>query len=103
NIKIDYLEEYIEARRRAAHFYNEAFKNIPGLQVPTETAYSKHTFHQYTLRIKDGRRDELHQYLAEKEIPSMIYYPIPAHQQKMFEGVKGLPETLPVTDQLTQE
>src|SRR5699024_10840565 len=73
------------------------------LQIPIRTAYTTHTFHQYTLRVKEGKRDALHRFLAEKEIPSMIYYPVPAHEQKMFEKVKDLPKKLPITNQLTKE
>lgn len=103
NIKIDHLDEYIEARRQAASFYDEALKTIDELVIPKRAAYSKHTFHQYTVRITNGKRDALHQHLAEQEIPSMIYYPIPAHAQKMFEEVEDIPKHLPVTDQLKKE
>ncbi len=103
NIKIDLLDEYIEARRKAAACYDQALEAVSGLEIPYRADYSLHTFHQYTLRVKEGRRDALHQFLAQKEIPSMIYYPVPAHEQKMFEGIKGLPQNLPVTDQLKKE
>ncbi len=103
NIKIDFLEEYIKARRSAAAFYDKALEDINEVEIPQRNPYTKHTFHQYTIRVKGGKRDQLYQYLAEKEIPSMIYYPVAAHEQKMFKGVKGLPSVLPVTDQLTRE
>src|SRR5699024_9563960 len=103
NIKLDYLDEYIVARSDAAKFYDNAFGEIQELDIPTQTDYSKHTYHQYTLRIKNGKRNALHQYLGEKDIPAMIYYPVAAHKQKMFDEVKGLPDELPVTDQLTKE
>ncbi len=103
NIKLDYLDEYIVARRNAAKFYDNAFGKIQELGVPAQSDYSKHTYHQYTLRVKNGKRDALHQYLGEKDIPAMIYYPVAAHKQKMFDEVKGLPDELPVTDQLTKE
>lgn len=103
NIKLDHLDDYISARRKAAAFYDHALEAIPGLEIPKRTLYSLHTFHQYTLQVKDGKRDALHQYLKQKEVPSMIYYPVPAHEQKMFAAVKDLPVSLPVTDRLKQE
>lgn len=103
NIKIDHLDEYIAARRKAADFYDRALGNMNGIAIPERVVYSKHTFHQYTLRVKDGKRDALHSFLAKKNIPSMIYYPVPAHAQKMFEEVEGIPKNLPVTDRLKDE
>jgi dTDP-4-amino-4,6-dideoxygalactose transaminase len=103
NIKLQYLDEYIAARRRAAAFYSHSFKDIVELQIPFESENTEHVFHQYTVLVKKGKRDALHDFLAEKNIPSMIYYPVPAHRQKMFEGVADIPETLPVTDEIKNE
>lgn len=103
SVKIDHLDEYIAARRKAADYYDAALSGVAGIVVPERTSYSKHTFHQYTLKVPAGKRDALHQYLAEKNIPTMIYYPVPAHAQKMFAGVKGIPDRLPVTEQLKEE
>jgi dTDP-4-amino-4,6-dideoxygalactose transaminase len=64
--------------------------------------YSTHVFHQYTLKVKDGRRDELKTYLSEKGIPSMIYYPIPLYKQEAFKSFTDL-NFLPVTEQLCKE
>ena len=52
-------------------------------------AYSNHVYHQYTLLLDGVDRDGLNKYLAEQKIPSMIYYPVPAHRQKMFEAFGG--------------
>ncbi|MGH2643702.1 MAG: DegT/DnrJ/EryC1/StrS family aminotransferase, partial [Chitinophagaceae bacterium] len=103
NIKLKYLDEYIAARQRAAAYYSEAFKNIEGLQTPFIAPYSSHVFHQYTLLVKNDKRNALHDHLAQKGIPSMIYYPVPAHQQKMFEGVSDIPSHLTVTDSIKDE
>ena len=64
--------------------------------------YGKHVFHQYTLQLKDVDRDGLQAYLAEKNIPSMIYYPVPGHRQKMFDSFNAEIANLPVTDWLTE-
>ena len=102
NIKLKKLDEYIAARQKAAAFYNNAFANNPKIEMPFRAAYSSHVFHQYTLILHDADRDELNKFLAEKNIPSMIYYPVPGHRQKMFENSGGLSYNLPVTDWLTE-
>jgi dTDP-4-amino-4,6-dideoxygalactose transaminase len=70
-------------------------------------SYSSHVYHQYTLVLNDQNkkgysRDGLHQYLTEKGIPSMIYYPVPCHRQKMFDSFGGSEFNLPVTDWLCE-
>jgi len=105
NIRLKYLDANIEARRKAADFYDAAFKNHPIIKAPFRADYSKHVFHQYTIVLdsdKKGLRDELSAYLSEKKIPSMIYYPVPGHRQKMFDAFNGLQYDLPVTDWLTE-
>ena len=102
DIKLEHLNEYIDARRKAADFYDEQFKNHPNVEIPFRAENNKHVFHQYTLILHDANRDALHQHLAEKGIPSMIYYPVPAHRQKMFEAFGGNEFQLPVTDWLTE-
>ena len=101
-IKLRKLDEYIAARRKAASFYDDAFKGNSFLEVPFRSSNSTHAFHQYTLKLKGVSRDGLNQHLAEKGIPSMIYYPIPAHKQKMFAHF-DLACELPVTDALTHQ
>lgn len=102
NIKLKHLDTYNEARRSAAAFYNQAFANNPKITTPTIIAGNTHVFHQYTLILQDANRDGLVEYLATQGIPAMIYYPVPAHRQKMFSFL-DLPEVnLPVTDWLTE-
>lgn len=101
NIKLQHLDAYIDARRKAADFYDEAFANHPKITTPFRAPYSKHVFHQYTLLLEGVDRDGLNKFLADHGIPSMIYYPVPAHRQKMFEGMGGSSYQLPTTDWLT--
>jgi UDP-2-acetamido-2-deoxy-ribo-hexuluronate aminotransferase len=107
DIKLDHLDEYIKARRKAADFYDKAFANNKKLVVPFRAGYSNHVFHQYTLTV-DGAgdpgnyRDGLNQFLAANKIPSMIYYPVAGHRQKMFEHFNVGAQSMPVTDWLTQ-
>jgi dTDP-4-amino-4,6-dideoxygalactose transaminase len=102
NIKLPLLDDYISARRKAADYYDSRFKGQPGITVPYRASYCKHVFHQYTLVLEGIDRDGLAAFLAENKIPSMIYYPVPAHRQKMFEASGGADYHLPVTDWLTE-
>lgn len=101
DIKLSHLDEYASARRAAAYFYDQAFRGNDKIRVPARAPWSHHVFHQYTLILEGIDRDALSKYLAEKGIPSMIYYPVPGHRQKMFEQ-SGIPaKEMPVTDWLT--
>jgi UDP-2-acetamido-2-deoxy-ribo-hexuluronate aminotransferase len=112
DIKLKHLDEYIAARRKAAGFYDKAFAGHKKLTTPHRAAWSHHVFHQYTLIIEGtgapgpdsyrDYRDGLNDFLAGNKIPSMIYYPVPGHQQKMFEQFPVSAQPMPVTDWLTQ-
>ena len=102
NEKLKYLDEYIDARRQAAAFYDNAFADCPKIKTPFRAWYSNHVFHQYTVILEGVDRDELHKFLTEQKIPSMIYYPVPAHRQKMFEQYNTSNLKMPVTDWLTE-
>ena len=84
NIKLKYLEDYNKARNIMANNYNTAFKDVKGLQIPSVINNSTHVYHQYTLKVIDGRRDDLMNYLKNNNIPSMVYYPVPLHTQEVF-------------------
>jgi len=102
NVKLKKLDEYIEARRKAADFYDRAFANHSRIITPFRAPYSHHVFHQYTILLEGGNRNALNEFLASKNIPSMIYYPVPAHRQLMFGASGGAGLHLPVTDWLTE-
>lgn len=101
-IKLKHLDEYIDARRKVADAYDAAFKNHPKITVPYRASYCKHVFHQYTLIVEGIDRNKLHAYLADLNIPSMIYYPVPAHRQKMFSQFNSSSTELPITNWLTE-
>ena len=100
-IKLRHLDRYIDARRKVADYYDHAFGSQPGVTVPFRSDYCKHVFHQYTLQLEGIDRNKLHDYLGSRNIPSMIYYPVPAHRQKMFAQVTDEVADLAVTDWLT--
>ena len=100
-IKLRHLDNYILARRKAADFYDAAFANNEKITTPFRAANQQHVFHQYTLQLTNVNRDELSQYLTDNGVPNMIYYPVPAHKQKMFDAFGGSNFNLPITDLLT--
>ena len=102
DIKLQHLDEYVAARRKAADFYDKAFADNKKITPPFRDANNKHVFHQYTLLVEGVDRDGLHQFLADNGVPSMIYYPVPAHRQKMFDAFGGSNYNLPITDWLTE-
>lgn len=102
NVKLKSLDAYIAARRSAADLYDDAFQAHPKITTPYRAPYSHHVFHQYTLVLEGVDRNGLNEFLASKNIPSMIYYPVPAHRQKMFAAFGGGDWSLPVTDWLTE-
>jgi dTDP-4-amino-4,6-dideoxygalactose transaminase len=101
-VKLRQLDNYIDARREVAARYDEAFAGIPGVRIPFRADDSKHVFHQYTLVLGNVNRNALQEHLSANDIPSMIYYPIPAHKQKMFAAFGSSNTELPTTDWLTE-
>lgn len=83
-IKLKHLDDFAARRRTVADFYDSAFQGLKNIQTPVRAKNSTHVFHQYTLLLKDGNRDEVRKKLEAKGIPSMVYYPIPLHKQKAY-------------------
>jgi dTDP-4-amino-4,6-dideoxygalactose transaminase len=101
-IKLKHLDEYITARRTVADYYDVAFKGNQKIKTPYRAPESKHVFHQYTLILENVDRNGLNQFLADNGVPSMIYYPVPAHKQEMFAQYNSSHIQLPVTDWLNE-
>ncbi|MCR4825369.1 MAG: DegT/DnrJ/EryC1/StrS family aminotransferase [Bacteroidales bacterium] len=101
--KLPHLDDFIAARGFAAQYYYEALKGLDWIELPVIKENTTHTFHQFTLKVKEGRRDALKQYLAEKGIPSMIYYPVPAHLQPAYQYLNYKEGDFPVAEQLCRE
>ncbi len=101
-IKLEHLDEYIDARQAAADYYDAGFKDVAQITTPHRAGYATHVFHQYTLTLEGLNRDGLNEFLASKNIPSMIYYPVPGHKQKMFASLNIKPVELETTDWLTE-
>ena len=101
-IKLRELDSYIIARRKVADHYDAFFSAFSQINTPVRGKESNHVFHQYTLKLKGLDRDALNVFLATKDVPSMIYYPVPAHRQKMFSAFGSENTILPITDWLTE-
>jgi UDP-2-acetamido-2-deoxy-ribo-hexuluronate aminotransferase len=102
NVKLKKLDLYIAARQYAANAYDKAFANHAQFSTPFRDPNSTHVFHQYTLKIKNKKRNELKSYLEMQGIPSMIYYPLPIHFQKAFSFLKYKPNDFPISEELCE-
>lgn len=102
NAKLPHLKEYEVARQNAASWYDELLGNNANIEVPKRNANSTHVFHQYTIKLVGIDRDKLRSRLAEKGIPSMVYYPIELHKQKAFEIYHKKGESFSISAQLCQ-
>jgi dTDP-4-amino-4,6-dideoxygalactose transaminase len=99
NVKLKYLDKYCEERAKVAKRYDLAFREISDLEIPERNSNSTHVFHQYTLKVLNGKRDELIVHLKAIGVPSMIYYPVPLYKQEAFRPFTDV-ENLPVTESL---
>ena len=102
DIKLKHLDEYCTARNAAADYYDAQLKDIVGITIPKRVANSTHVFHQYTMKIADGKRDALKAFLQEKGIPTMVYYPFPLHFQKAYQTPRFPKGIFPVAEELCE-
>ena len=103
NIKLEYLNSYSEARQKAAAHYDSAFEYVQQITIPFRSDFTTHVFHQYTIKIdKLYSRDELKNYLAGNDIPSMIYYPLPLHEQKAYQEYTQNDDEYPISSSLCE-
>lgn len=103
DVKLRHLDEFNQARHNAAQRYTDALGAIDGILCPAESPQSSHVYHQYTLRVLDGKRDALKAHLAAQGIPSMIYYPLPLHHQAAFQSLCRLGGDLSASERLSNE
>lgn len=101
DVKLKHLDEYSHARYLVAQYYTTHLKEVIGIITPDEMPFSTHVYHQYTLKVLDGKRDALKKYLEEADIPAMIYYPLPLQQQKAFLPIIRAAEALDVAEKLS--
>ena len=102
-VKLRQLDDFEKRRNAVADHYDNALSGIPFIEIPFRQPNSTHVFHQYTIKVKDNQRDNLKSFLEKKGIPSMIYYPMPLHQQKAFKDIGKTVGNLAISTQLCKE
>lgn len=102
-VKLQHLDEYATERNRAADYYDNAFKDYPQLTTPARWDKSTHVFHQYTLVTEGIDRAALQQHLMSKDVPAMIYYPVPLHMQKAYLDPRYKEGDFPITEMLSEK
>lgn len=101
DVKLQYLDEYIASRQKAAAYYDKAFAGNEKILIPARSAQSTHVYHQYTLRLQGVDRDALRAELGDKGIPAMVYYPVPLHLQKAYRDDRYAEGDFPVAERLS--
>lgn len=102
-VKLKQLDHFNKNRQEVADLYDKALSKIPSISIPERVSNSNHIFHQYTLKVKDGKRDDLKKFLESKNIPSMIYYPGPLHMQEAYRYLGYSESAFPITSTLCSE
>jgi UDP-2-acetamido-2-deoxy-ribo-hexuluronate aminotransferase len=102
-VKLRYLAQFNKARREVADFYDKGFAACTSIITPERVNYSSHIFHQYTIKVKNGKRDDLKTFLETRKIPSMVYYPGPLHMQEAYRYLGYRENDFPVTTSLCKE
>ncbi len=103
SVKLKHLDDYTLARQKVADYYDKKLSMLKGIEIPYRSKKTDHVFHQYTLKVKNGKRDAMQTYLAENSIPSMVYYPKSLHSQNAFISRENKPVAFPVSDKLCKE
>lgn len=101
-VKLKYLDQFTNARVKVAKHYNDAFKFLPYITLPYRPGYTTHVYHQYTIQVKNGKRNALQSYLKQKGIPTMIYYPLPIDRQEAFRVPARKSGTLEVSRKMSE-
>lgn len=103
NVKLKQLDTYARNRQKAAAQYDEELAFLEEVESPEKSAYTSHVYHQYTIKVKGGERDNLRDYLKERGVPSMIYYPVPLHLQKAYNAYGYKKGDFPVAEKLAEQ
>lgn len=99
-VKLPQLLDFEKRRNAVANYYDRSLSKIKHLEIPFRQPNSSHVFHQYTIKVKNGLRNDLKTYLLAHKIPSMIYYPKPLHHQNAFKEISKTIGSLKVTEML---
>jgi dTDP-4-amino-4,6-dideoxygalactose transaminase len=103
NVKLQHLDRYSACRNEVAAAYDKAFADHEHIKIPVRAANSTHAFHQYTIQVEGISRDDLKSYLAENGVPTMVYYPLPLHQQEAYKNLGFEKGDFPVAESLCEK
>ena len=103
NVKLPHLDSYNAARAKAANYYNEAFKSSDKIETPFVADNSSHVYHQYTLKVTGVDRNKMQEFLMEKGVPAMIYYPVPLHSQEAYKDERYNENDFTITNKLIDQ
>ena len=99
--KLQYLNRFVDSRRNAAEFYSKHLQELSEFIIlPSKQSYSSHVYNQFTIRVKNGQRDKLQLFLSDRKIPTIIYYPLPVHQQEAFRNISRIGGNLSISEDL---
>ncbi|MEW6108494.1 MAG: DegT/DnrJ/EryC1/StrS family aminotransferase [Nitrospirota bacterium] len=101
--KLPHLDEFSSRRNASAAFYDAELGKYQSISIPVRAHNSSHVFHQYTLKCHGFDREDLRSFLQAKGIPTMVYYPVPLHQQKAYSHYESRNENLRVSEQLCSQ
>jgi len=101
-VKLEHIEHFNKLRREIAAFYNKHLSSLPWLELPFADEEG-HVYHQYTVRVKNDLRNFVQKYLQKNGIASAVYYPVPLHQMKVFNGRSLLPFSLDYAEAACRE
>ena len=103
DVKLTYLDDYNKSRQWAANFYDNELADVQQIRLPMRNKYSTHIFHQYTVVLNENvDRDDFKEYLNQKGVPSMVYYPVPIHMQKAFKDLGHKKGDFPISEKLSE-
>jgi len=101
-VKFKHLERINSLRRKVANFYNENFSGVSWLITPPEVEPG-HIYHQYTIRVKSGKRDQVQQELNKMGVATAIYYPLLLTMMKLYQGRCIIPASLKFAEEACSE
>jgi dTDP-4-amino-4,6-dideoxygalactose transaminase len=105
-VKLAHLQRWTEARQQNAIRFTRLFSQAGldrWLTLPHDAGTGRHVWNQYTVRVREGRRDALRAHLAQAGIGSEVYYPVPLHRQQCFADLGYAAGTLPHTELAASE
>ena len=100
-VKLKHIDQYNDARQQAAERYRSQLQH-PEIILPALQSHSSHVYHQFTIRLTNRLNTDIQKLLADKGIPSMIYYPVPLHRQAALQ-VFGHDAECPVSERLSTQ